>query len=146
MASLNPYLNFNGNTEEAFNFYRSAFGTDFGMVMRFKDMPQEFQSSEAEGDKIMHISLPIGEGTILMGSDSPEAMGKVNMGNNFHISINTSSEEEADKLFKSLSEGGKTTMAMAKTFWGAYFGMLTDKFGVNWMVNYDYNQQAQGNA
>jgi PhnB protein len=141
MAAINPYLNFNGNTEEAFNFYKSVFGGDFRMVMRFKDVPSEMKSPAHEGDKIMHIALPLGNGDVLMGSDVPEAYGKVNMGNNFHISVNAGSEEEANKFFNALSSGGKITMPMQKTFWGDYFGMTTDKYGVQWMINYSYNQQ-----
>ena len=141
MPAVNPYLNFNGNTEEVFNFYKSVFGNDFTMVMRFKDVPPEHQMGESGGDKIMHISLPIGEGTILMGSDVPEAYGKVIMGTNFYIAINTNSEEEADKLFNGLSAGGQAIMPLDKAFWGSYFGMLKDKFDVHWMVSYEYNQQ-----
>ena len=141
MAAVNPYLNFNGNTEEAFNFYKSVFGGEFPMVMRFKDAPSEYQMGESNGEKIMHIALPIGQGTVLMGSDVPEAYGKTTVGTNFYISISAASEEEADKLFNGLSAGGQVTMPMEKTFWGAYFGMFKDKFDVQWMVNYDYNQQ-----
>ena len=140
MAAVNPYLNFNGNTEEAFNFYKSVFGGEFPMVMRFKDVPSEHQMGESDGEKIMHIALPIGQGTVLMGSDVPEAYGKTTIGTNFYISISAASEEEADKLFNGLSAGGQVTMLMEKAFWGAYFGMLKDKFDVQWMVNYDYNQ------
>lgn len=96
---------------------------------------------ELEGAKIMHISLPIGKGSILMGSDSSEAFGHTtNIGNNFSISINADSEEEANRLFTGLSAGGKITMPLDKTFWGAYFGMFTDKFDIQWMVDFDYNQ------
>lgn len=142
MATISPYLTFNGNCEEAFNFYKSVFGGDFPYVGRFRDMPpmpgKEVPASE--GDKIMHISLPISKETVLMGSDSSEAFGKATvMGNNFSISINTGSEEEARRLFNGLSAGGTVTMPLDKTFWGALFGMFTDKFGIQWMVNYDYN-------
>lgn len=140
MATINPYLNFNGNAEEAFNFYKSVFGGEFAMVMRFKDVPPEHKMSESEAEKIMHIALPIAQ-DILMGSDVPEVYGKVNSGTSFSISISASSEEEANKFFNGLSAGGQATMPMAKTFWGSYFGMLTDKFGVQWMVSYDYNQK-----
>ena len=140
MAAVNPYLNFNGNTEEAFNFYKSVFGGEFPMVMRFKDVPAEHQMGQGNGEKIMHIALPIGQGTVLMGSDVPEAYGKTTIGTNFYISISAASEEEADKLFNGLSAGGQVTMPMGKSFWGAYFGMFKDKFDVQWMVNYDYNQ------
>jgi len=138
MATVNPYLIFNGNCEEAFNFYKSVFGGEFPYVGRFSEMPSKTPIPESEGEKIMHISLPIGQGTILMGSDSSEAFGHVTtMGNNFSISINTETEAEATRLFNGLSAGGKVTMPLNKTFWGAYFGMFIDKFGIYWMVNYD---------
>ena len=145
MTSLNPYLNFNGNCEEAFNFYKSVFGGEYLTKMRFKDTPKEHQmpGSEGESEKIMHVSLPIGNGTVLMGSDVPEAFGKANIGSNFYISINADSEKEAEKLFNTLSAGGKVAMPLDKAFWGAYFGMFTDKFGIQWMVNYDYNRKNQ---
>jgi PhnB protein len=144
MATLNPYLNFPGNTEEAFNFYKSVFGGEFMMIQRFKDTPEAGRVSEKEKDKIMHIALPIGKGNILMATDALESMGhKVTAGTNFHLSISTDSEEETKKLFNALSAGGKVTVPLDKMFWGAYFGMLTDKFGIQWMVNYDYNQQKQ---
>jgi len=140
-VSINTYLTFPGNCEEAFNFYRSVFGGEFPYVGRFNEMPpQEGQPPlpESEGNKIMHISLPIGKHSVLMGSDSSEAFGHAtNIGNNFSISINATSTAEADKLFHGLSEGGHITMPLAHTFWGAYFGMFTDKFGIQWMVNYD---------
>lgn len=142
MATINPYLTFNGNCEEAFNFYKSVFGGDFPYVGKFKDMPSEHPVPESEKEKIMHISLPISKETILMGSDCSEAFGKVTqIGDNFSISINTETEEEANKIFNALSAAGKVTMPLNKTFWGAFFGMLTDKFGINWMVNYDYNKK-----
>jgi PhnB protein len=141
MTSINPYLNFNGNTEEAFNFYKSVFGGDFTVLQRFKDIPGSDKMAADEQDKILHVSLPIGEGTVLMASDAVESMGKkVDIGSNFHISVNTGSEEEANKLFTGLSMGGTVTMPIAKTFWNSYFGMLTDKFGVQWMVSYEYNK------
>lgn len=139
MAKVNVYLNFNGNTEEAFNFYRSVFGGDFSLIMRFKDLPQgETPLPKEFEEKIMHISLPIGNGDILMGTDAVEGVGhKLTFGNNAHISITPDSKEEADKLYNGLSEGGKIDMPIADTFWGAYFGSFTDKFGVNWMINYE---------
>jgi PhnB protein len=143
MATLIPYLTFNGDCEAAFNFYKSVFGGEFAFIGRFKDMPAMGgkEIPAAEGEKIMHVSLPIGGGSVLMGSDSSESCGhKVTVGNNFSISINAGSEAEADTLFVGLSKGGKVTMPLAKAFWGAYFGMFTDKFGINWMVNYDYNR------
>lgn len=139
--SINPYLTFSGNCEDAFNFYRSVFGGEFPYVGRFKEMPpMEGQPplSEAAGNMIMHISLPIGHGTILMGSDSSEEWGHATTsGNNFSISINAKTREEADRLYQSLSDGGHPTMPMSQTFWGSYFGMLTDKFKIQWMVSYD---------
>ena len=139
MAAINAYLLFNGNAEEAFNFYKSVFGGDFQMVMRFKDAPPEHRGAESEGNKIMHIALPIGQ-SILMASDAPEAQ-KVNVGSNFSISISASTKEEADSFYNGLSAGGQTYMPMSNTFWGSYFGMLQDKFGVHWMVSYDSNYQ-----
>ena len=137
MAALNPYLNFNDNTEEAFNFYKSVFGGEFMMIMRFKDSPPEFRGPDHEANKIMHIALPIGKNNILMGSDIPEHYGKAVPGNNVQISITADSKEEADKLFNGLSAGGKVTMPMSDAFWGSYFGMFNDKFGIGWMISYD---------
>jgi len=137
MAALNPYLTFNGNCEEAFNFYRSAFGGDFAMISRFGDMPSEQKPSPEEAKLILHVSLPIGNGTALFGSDRPASVGAGSMGDNIAISINADSQAEADKLFNALAAGGNITMPIGKTFWNAYFGMLTDSFGVHWMVNYD---------
>ncbi|MFL5754597.1 MAG: VOC family protein [Bacteroidia bacterium] len=138
-TSINPYLTFPGNCEEAFNFYRSVFGGNFPYLGRFKDMPPMDGKPlpPEEGEKIMHVSLPIGNGgSILMGSDSSEAFGHATIiGNNFSISVNAVNNVEADKLYHGLSEGGQATMPMNKTFWGAYFGMLTDKFGINWMIS-----------
>lgn len=141
MATVAPYLNFNGNTEEAFNFYKSVFGGEFSMVMRYKDAPSEHQMGESNGEKIMHMSLPLNNGTLLMGSDVPEMYGEAVIGTNISISINAESKEEADRLFNGLSAGGQVTMPMEKAFWGSYFGMFTDKFGIQWMVSYEYNQQ-----
>lgn len=138
MTTINPYLTFNGTCEAAFNFYKSVFGGEFPFVGKFKDMPPspDFPVHEHEKDKIMHISLPISKETILMGSDSSEAFGKATtMGNNVTISINTGSVEEATRLFNGLSVGGKIHMPLNKTFWGAYFGQFTDRFGIHWMVN-----------
>lgn len=141
MATVNPYLNFNGNTEEAFNFYRSVFGGEFITVQRFKDTPEADKIAKADRNKIMHIALPIGDGTILMATDALESMGHpLTVGNNFYMSVSAESEKEADKLFKALSAGGRVTIPLEKAFWGAYFGMFTDKFGIQWMINYDYNQ------
>lgn len=140
MATVNVYLTFDGNCEEAFNFYKSVFGKEFSYIGRFGDMPpsEESKLSEADAKRIMHVSLPISNETILMASDTTsEWAGTLKQGNNFSVSINTASKEEADALFNGLSAGGKVTMPLANTFWGAYFGMFEDKFGINWMVNYD---------
>jgi PhnB protein len=136
MASINPYLNFNGTTEAAFNFYKSVFGGEFTTFQRFKDVPSEVPSPQGEGEKIMHVALPISKETLLMGSDVPSTYPQAIMGTNFSISVNVESEAEAKKIFNGLSAGGKITMPLDKMFWGAYFGMLTDKFGIQWMVNY----------
>jgi PhnB protein len=135
MASLNPYLNFNGKTEEAFNFYKSVFGGEFTNVQRIGDTPFGQEMPTDERKRIMHIALAIG-GTVLMGSDILESQGhKLSVGNNCHININAASKTEADKIFKGLSAGGNVTMPLENAFWGAYFGMVTDKYGVQWMVN-----------
>lgn len=141
MAAINPYLMFNGTCEEAFLFYKSVFGGEFPYIGKYKDAPAEEGEvlSEEALNRIMHVSLPIGN-TILMGSDSHPRYGDVGFGDNFSISINTESTEEADRIFNGLSAGGKVEMPMNKTFWGAYFGMFKDKFGINWMVNFDENQ------
>ena len=137
MTTVNPYLNFNGNTEEAFNFYKSVFGGDFQAVMRFKDNPQCGEMAEIDKERIMHIALPIGTGTILMATDSLESLGqKLTVGNNFYICLSPDTKEEADRLFNGLSEGGKIEMPIQDMFWGAYWGSFTDKFGVQWMINF----------
>jgi PhnB protein len=137
MALINPYLNFPGTAEEAFNFYKSVFGGEFVMIQRFKDSPESGKVKGGDGDKIMHIALPVG-GNVLMATDALESQGfKLSTGNNFHLSVSGGTKEEADKIFNGLSAGGKITMPIADTFWGSYFGMLTDKFGINWMVSYD---------
>jgi len=140
MAQINPYLTFNGNCEEAFNFYKSVFGGEFQYLGRFSEMPpQEGQKMPAaDANKIMHVSLPIGGGTILMGSDTGgEWASNYKEGNNIAMSLNTDSKAEADKLYGALSAGGMQTMPMNNTFWGSYFGMFTDKFGINWMVSFE---------
>jgi PhnB protein len=139
MATINPYLNFPGTTEEAFNFYKSVFGGDFVMVQRFGDTPDGGKMPPEVKNKIMHISLPIGNGNILMATDAIEQMGHhVTAGNNFYICISPESKEEADRLYKGLSAGGKVGTALQDMFWGAYYGDFTDKFGIKWMVNYTY--------
>ncbi len=140
MATVNPYLSFNGTCEEAFNFYKSVFGGDLAYVGRYSEMPAEYGVTESDKNKIMHISLPISKETVIMGADASGAFGgDTKPGSNFSVSINTDSEEEARKLFNGLSSGGQITMPFDKTFWGSLFGMVTDKFGINWMVSYDFN-------
>lgn len=141
MATINPYLNFPGTTEEAFNFYKSVFGGEFLILQRFKDIPESDGIPPNAKDKIMHIALPIGKGNVLMATDALESMGhKVTAGNNYYISISPESKEEAEKLFNGLSAGGKIEMPLQDQFWGAYFGMFADRFGIQWMVNYSHNQ------
>lgn len=144
MATVNAYLTFNGNCEAAFLFYKSVFGGEFPFIGRYKDMPptDDQHCPPGEEEKIMHVSLPISKETMLMGSDSSESFGgKTIVGNNISLSINTESKEEADKLFNALTVGGQVTMPMNNTFWGAYFGMFTDQFGINWMINYDTQEK-----
>jgi PhnB protein len=143
MKSINPYLNFSGNTEEAFNFYKKVFGGDFlGGVYRFKDTPEAEKLNNTDKEKVMHIALPMGNGNMIMATDALKSMGqKLTFGNNFYISIDAESKEEADKLFEGLSEDAVIEVPMRDEFWGAYFGMLTDKFGVQWMISYAYPQQ-----
>lgn len=141
-TSVNIYLIFNGNCEEAFDFYKSIFGGTFTYMGRFKDMPPipGKTMSEQEGNRIMHVSLPISKETSLMGSDSSDEYGHATViGTNFSVSVNAKSQAEADRIFNALAEGGRVNMPMEKTFWGAYFGMLVDKFGIQWMVNFDFN-------
>lgn len=134
---VNPYLNFNGNTEEAFNFYKSVFGGEFNAMQKFKDMPAgEQKMPKEEEERIMHISLPIGDGQYLMGTDISEKMGmKLSLGNNMYISLTPDTVDEGQRLYDKLSEGGKTEMKYSKMFWGDYFASFTDKYGINWMVN-----------
>ena len=144
MALINPHINFNGNAEEAFTFYKSVFGGEFAMIMRFKDMSgPEFTVAENEANKIMHIALPIGK-NILMANDVPEIMGRVNENENrSKISISAESKEEADRLFNGLSAGGKIEMPIADSPWGSYFGMFRDKYGIEWMVDFDQKYKGQ---
>ena len=140
MIKINPYLNFMGNTEEAMNFYKSVFGGDFSVFQRFKDIPGGEKMDADEQEKVMNISLPLGDGNVLMATDALESMGQaLIVGNNFHLSVNTTSEKEADRIFDALSKNGQVKMAMNKAFWGSYFGMLTDKFGIQWMLSFDEN-------
>ena len=138
MALINPHVNFNGNAEEAFNFYKSVFSGELAMIKRFKDIASpEFPVSENERNKIMHIALPIGKNT-LMGNDVPEFMGRVNENENrSKISVSVESKEEADKIFTGLSASGNVEMPIADSSGGSYFGMFRDKYGIEWMVDFD---------
>jgi PhnB protein len=138
MAVLNPYINFNGNCEEAFTFYRSVFGGEFALLSRFSEMPPGMPVEEGAEQKILHVALPISKETVLMGSDIPGSVPAAVRGTNLNICIDAQNEQEADKLFNGLVKGGNAIMPMEKTFWGAYFGMLTDKFGIQWMVSHTY--------
>ncbi len=135
MTTVNPYIYFNGNCEEAFNFYKSVFRQEFKYVGRYKDVPQTDRQIFQDGDeKIMHISLPISEETILMGSDNTEAYKELTRFNNFSLIIHTDKKEEADRLFNELSNGGQVKMSMNLTFWGSYYGICIDKFGISWKI------------
>jgi PhnB protein len=138
MALINPHINFNGNAEEAFTFYKSVFGGEFAKIIRFKDIASaEFPVAEHEANKIMHIALPIGP-NMLMANDVPEIMGKTNENENrSKICINAESREEADKLFTGLSAGGNVEMPIGDAPWGTYFAMFRDKYGIEWMVEFD---------
>jgi PhnB protein len=142
MATINPYINFNGNAEEAFTFYKSVFGGEFARVVHFKDLSSPgFHVSENDAEKIMHISLPIG-GNTLMGNDVPESMGRTN--ENEHrskISVSTETKEEADTIFNGLSAGGAVEMPIGESPWGTYFAMFRDKYGIEWMVEFDQKNQ-----
>ncbi len=144
MALINPHINFNGNAEEAFNFYKSVFGGEFTRIVRFKDISNaEDPAADNEANKIMHIALPIGK-NILMGNDVPERMGRVNENENrSKIFVTAESREEADKLFNGLSAGGKVEVPMDESPWGSYFGMFRDKYGIEWMVDFDPKSSAK---
>ena len=139
MLNINAYLHFMGKTEEAMNFYKSILGGEFTIFGRFRDVPGAENMNPEDQKKIMHISLTTKNGTVIMATDSLESMGQqVNFGNNVHLCIQAESETEVDKLFAALSAGGKVEMPVNKTFWGAYFGMCQDKFGLLWMINFTY--------
>ena len=144
MAAINPHINFNGNAEEAFNFYRSVFGGEFAKIMRFKDLASaEFPVAEHEANKIMHIALPIGK-DVLMANDVPEILGRTAENENrSKIVISAESKEEADKLFNGLSAGGQIEMPISDSPWGSYFGMFRDKYGIEWMVDFDSNYKGK---
>lgn len=138
MARIDPHINFNGNAEEAFTFYRSVFGGEFGRIIRFKDIAgPEMPIAKEDENKLMHIELPIGN-NVLMANDVPEFMGKVNENENrSKISISAGSREEADRLFNGLSAGGAVEVPISDGFGNSYFGMFRDKYGIEWMVNFD---------
>ena len=138
MTTINTWINFNGNAEEAFTFYESVFGGEFTKIIRFKDLASaEFPVPEKEENKIMYIALPISEGNILIGNDVPEFMGKVNENENrSKISLRTESKEEADRLFNGLSAGGNVEGPMGDSPWGTYAGMFRDKYGIEWIIEF----------
>lgn len=141
---VNPYLNFNGNTEEVFNFYKSVFGGEFAFIQHYKDLPAGENNGDgcveevpdSEGNKIMHIALNIGA-TMLMGTDVPSNMEQVKTGTNLSLCISTDSKADADRIFKGLGEGGKVQMPMQDMFWGDYYGMLTDRYETQWMISFN---------
>jgi PhnB protein len=138
VTKLHSYLNFGGNAQEAFDFYKSVFGGEFSSLVRFKDFPMEGVAiSEDDEDKIMHIALPIGDGNVLMASDVLESLGQqLVQGNNVYVSVHPTSREEADRIFNALSDGAEIEMPIADQVWGDYYGSLKDRFGVHWMVNH----------
>lgn len=146
MAQINPHINFNGNAEEAFTFYKSVLGGEFAMIMRFKDLSNPgFPIAEKEANKIMHIALTVGT-NVLMGNDVPEILGRVNENENrSKISISAESKEEAGRLFNGLSAGGEIEMPISDSPWGSYFGMFRDKYGIEWMVDFDPKYKGQTN-
>ncbi|HEY8784796.1 MAG TPA: VOC family protein [Mucilaginibacter sp.] len=135
MKASNITIVFDGQTEAAFNFYRSIFGGEFSNFQRMKDMPGAPPMPAKEGEKILHAALPIGN-SVIMGMDMPTGRGTVNAGNNFMVTLDTSSEEETTRAFNGLAEGGFVMMPLGHQFWGAFFGMVTDKFGIQWMLSY----------
>ena len=145
MRTINPWINFNGNAEEAFTFYKSVFGGEFAKIVRFKDLASaEFPVADNEANKLMHIALPIGKHNVLIANDVPEFMGRVNESENrSKISISAESREEADKIFNGLSAGGDIEGQIGDSPWGSYAGMFRDKYGIEWVVEFDpsYNGQ-----
>jgi PhnB protein len=145
MKAINPWINFDGNAEEAFNFYKSVFGGEFTKVIRFKDLASEdFSVSENEADKIMHISLPIGKNNVLIANDVPEFMGRINESENrSKIAVSAESREEADKVFNGLSAGGTIEGQIGESPWGTYAGMFRDRYGIEWIIEFDPNDNSQ---
>lgn len=148
MAKLNSYLNFDGNAEEAFNFYKSVFGGEFaGGVMKMGDAPGGEEMAEADKGRVMHVALPISGGDLLMASDiMPSMEQKLVVGNNHYVCVSPDSREEADRLFAGLSDGGDIEMPMEDQFWGDYFGSFKDKFGICWMISYGSQSETGGQA
>lgn len=143
MTAINPYLNFKNNCEEAFNFYRSVFGGEFTGILRMGDMDMGMPVPEEAKNLVMHVALPIDSGSTLMGSDAPEGMGMpLTVGNNVSVAVAPDSEEDARRIFDGLSQGGTATMPIADAPWGDLFGMLTDKFGIQWLINYERSKQS----
>ncbi|MXX53382.1 MAG: VOC family protein [Dehalococcoidia bacterium] len=139
--SLSTYINFDGNCREAFEFYRSVFGGEFDVMETFRNGPGDMGMPEDELDNVMHVSFPIGS-SVLMGSDMPSTFGPpVKQGNNFSISYSATSREESDDLFGKLAKGGTVSMPMQDMFWGSYFGSCTDKFGINWQINFELSEE-----
>ena len=136
MPTVNPYLGFDGDCEEAFGFYRSVFGGEFEAINRYSEMPPDAQATGSDADKIMHISLPLGDGQALMGSDRPAGMGTTTFGDSVAISVSPDSADEGRRIFGALAAGGHVVMPYERQFWGADYGMCRDRFGINWMVNY----------
>jgi len=145
MRAINPWINFNGNAEEAFTFYKSVFGGEFAKIIRFKDLASaEFSVAEHEANKLMHIALPIGKKNVLIANDVPEFMGRVNENENrSKISVAAESREEANKIFNGLSAGGEVEGPIGDSPWGTYAGMFRDKYGIEWIVEFDPNDNGQ---
>jgi PhnB protein len=145
MKAINPWINFNGNAEEAFNFYKSVFGGEFSKVIRFKDLASaDFPVADNEAVKIMYISLPIGKGNVLIANDVPEIMGRTNeQENRSKIVVSAETREEADRVFNGLSAGGDIEGPIGQSPWGSYAGMFRDRYGIEWIVDFDPNNQDQ---
>lgn len=143
MAQINPYIHFNGNAEEAFTFYKAAFGGEFSAIARFRDFPKpESPISEDEANNIMHIALPIGQNSMLIGSDTPAFMGRHNENENrSKISIRAENKEEGIHLFQALSAGGQIEMPFEESPWGSFFGMFRDKYGIEWMIDVEQKNE-----
>jgi PhnB protein len=136
MTSINPYLTFSGSCEEAFDFYRSIFGGEFDSVNRYSEMPPDSPPQPGDENLILHMSLPMGHGQYLMGSDRPGSMGPATLGDNVAVTVSLDSVERAQAIFEGLSQGGQVTMPFERAFWGSDFGMCVDRFGINWMVDH----------